>query len=71
MGGVGAQEGLTIQQIMGFGAVLDENNQKVEAASTALSQVLVRVYQDPAKYARVAGLDVKKFADLVKKEAKE
>lgn len=47
MGGVGAQAGLTIQQIMGFGAVLDSNAQKVEASSTALSQVIVRLYQDP------------------------
>ena len=66
MGGVGAQAGLTVQQIMGFAAVLDSNNQKLEASSTALSQVIVRIYQDPAKYARVAGMDVTKFANLVK-----
>lgn len=66
MGGVGAQAGMTVQQIMGFAAVLDSNNQKLEASSTALSQVIVRIYQDPAKYARVAGMDVQKFASLVK-----
>lgn len=66
MGGVGAQAGMTVQQIMGLAAVLDSNNQKLEASSTALSQVIVRIYQDPAKYARVAGMDVQKFADLVK-----
>lgn len=66
MGGVGAQAGMTVQQIMGFAAVLDTNNQKLEASSTALSQVIVRIYQDPAKYARVAGMDVEKFANLVK-----
>lgn len=66
MGGVGAQAGMTVQQIMGFAAVLDSNNQKLEASSTALSQVIVRIYQDPAKYARVAGMNVKKFSDLVR-----
>lgn len=66
MGGVGAQANMTVQQIMGFAAVLDSNNQKLEASSTALSQVIVRIYQDPAKYARVAGMDVQRFADLVK-----
>lgn len=66
MGGVGSQAGLTVQQIMGFAAVLDSNNQKLEASSTALSQVIVRIYQDPAKYARVAGMDVERFAKLVK-----
>lgn len=71
MGGVAAQAGMSIQQVMAFGAVLDTNNQKVEASATAVSQVLVRLYQDPAKYAKVAGLDVKKFSDLMKKDANE
>lgn len=66
LGGVGAQSGLTIPQIMAYGAVLDSNNQKVEAASTALQQVIVRLYQEPAKYAKAAGLDAKEFTDLVK-----
>lgn len=66
MGGVGSQANMTVQQIMGFAAVLDSNNQKLEASATALSQVIVRIYQDPAKYARVAGMDIDKFANLVK-----
>lgn len=66
VGGVGAQSGMTIQQIMAFAAVLDSNNQALEASSTALSQVITRIYQDPAKYARVAGLDVQHFTKLVK-----
>lgn len=66
VGGVGAQAGLTIPQISGFGAVLDSNNQKLEASSTALSQVITRVFQDPAKYAKVAGIEVGRFSKLVK-----
>ena len=68
MGGVGAQAKMTVQQIMGFAAVLDSNNQKLEASSTALSQVIVRIYQDPAKYARVAGIEVEKFSQMVKED---
>lgn len=66
MGGVGAQAGLTVPQIMAFGAVLDSNSQALEASSTAVSQVMVRLYQEPAKYAKVAGMDVKAFTNLVK-----
>ena len=66
MGGVGAQAKMTVSQIMAFGAVLDANGQQVEASSTALSQVIVRMMQEPAKYARVAGLDVKKFSEMLK-----
>ncbi|MEE0978964.1 MAG: phage tail tape measure protein, partial [Muribaculaceae bacterium] len=68
MGGVGAQAGLTIPQIMGFGAVLDSNAQALEASSTALSQIIVRLYQDPAKYAKVAGLDAQEFASLMRED---
>ena len=66
MGGVGSQARMTVQEIMGFAAVLDSNNQNLEASSTALSQVIVRIYQDPAKYARAAGIDVAKFSKMVK-----
>lgn len=66
VGGVGSQAGMTAQQIMAYAAVFDAANQKVEASSTALSQVIVRIFQDPANYAKAAGLDVKKFSDLVK-----
>lgn len=66
MGGVGAQAKMTIPQIMAFGAVLDSNGQAVEASSTALSQVIVRMMQEPAKYAKVAGLDVKQFTEMLK-----
>lgn len=69
LGGVGAQAGMTIQQIMGFGAVLDSNAQKVEASATALSQIIVRLYQEPAKYAKVAGLDVEKFSRMMREDA--
>lgn len=68
LGGVGSQAGLTIPQIMGFGAVLDSNAQKVEASATAVSQIIVRMMQEPAKYAKVAGLDVQKFSDMLKRD---
>lgn len=69
MGGVGAQADMTISQIMGLGAVLDSNALKVEASSTAISQILVRMMQDPAKYAKVAGLEVDAFAEKLKTDA--
>ncbi len=69
MGGVGAQAKMTIPQIMGFAAVLDSNAQQVEASSTAVSQVLVRMMADPAKYAKVAGIEVGKFTTLIKEDA--
>lgn len=71
MSGVGIQAGMTVPQIMALGAVLDSMGAQVEASSTAVSQVLVRMMQDPAKYARVAGLEVEKFSQLLKTDANE
>lgn len=68
LGGVGSQAGLTVQQIMAYAAVLDSNNAALEASATALSQVVVRIYQQPAKYAKVAGLNVAQFTKLVKSD---
>lgn len=69
MAGVGVQADMTIPQIMGFAAVLDASAQPVEASATALSQVIVRLYQEPAKYAEVAGLEVESFTKLLKEDA--
>lgn len=69
LAGVGAQAQLSLQNIIGFGAVLDSNAQALEASATAIGQVLTRMYQDPAKYAKVAGMDVKKFTDTLNKDA--
>lgn len=71
LSGVGNQAGFTISQIIGLGSVLDQNAQQVETSATALSGLIMKIYQEPAKFAKIAGLDVKKFTDLMKKDANE
>lgn len=71
MGGVGVQANLTVSQIIGLGAVLDSLGLEVEASSTAVSQVLVRMMQDPAKYAKAAGLEIESFSRLLREDANE
>lgn len=71
LGGVGSQAGMSVQQIMAFASVLDSNNQALEQSATAMSQLIVKLYQDPSNYAKVAGLEVKEFSELLKKDANE
>ncbi len=71
MAGVGAQAHLTIQQIMAYAAVLDAQGQNVEAASSALSQLIMKMYKDPAAMAKAAKMDVKSFSEVVKRDANE
>lgn len=69
MAGVGAQAKMTIPQIMAFAAVLDAQGQNVEASSTALSQLIMKMYKEPQKIAKVAGMDVKVFTETLKEDA--
>lgn len=71
LSGVGNKAGFTISQIIGLGSVLDQNAQQVETSATALNGLIMKLYQEPAKFAKIAGMDVKKFADLMKKDANE
>lgn len=66
LGGIAAQSKMTISQVMSFAAVLDTQNLAVEASSTAVGQLITSIYQEPAEIAKAAGLDVKKFSDMVK-----
>lgn len=67
--GFGKQLGLTQAQIMGFGAVMDENLLRDEMAATAFGNMLTKMQTDTKKFARIAGMDVKAFTDLLNKDA--
>lgn len=71
LAGVGKQAGLTQQQIMGFASVLDQNMQQDEAAATAMQNLIAKMFQDPAKFAALAGKSVKEFSSLLKNDANE
>lgn len=67
--GVGKQAGFTQAQIMGLASVLDQNMQQDETAATAVQNLLAKMFQDSAKFAKIAGLNVKEFANTLKKDA--
>lgn len=67
--GVGKQAGFTQAQIMGLASVLDQNMQQDETAATAVQNLLAKMYQDSAKFAQIAGLNVKEFAKTLKEDA--
>lgn len=67
--GVGKQAGFTQAQIMGLASVLDQNMQQDETAATAVQNLLAKMFQDSAKFAKIAGLNVKEFAKTLKTNA--
>lgn len=69
--GVGKQLNMTQADILSFAAVMDENLLQDEMSSTAFNQLLTNMASDTKKFAQLAGMDMKQFADLVKNDANE
>lgn len=61
--------GMTQAQVMALASVMDQAMINAEEGSTALSGLIKKLYRDPAAMARAAGLDVKRFTQLVRTDA--
>lgn len=57
--------------ILGYASVLDQNMQQQEMAATAFQTLMMKMYQEPAKFAKIAGQSVAEFSSLIKKDANE
>lgn len=71
MAGVGKQANMTIPEIMGFAAVLDSQGQALEMSATAVSQLIMKLFQDPAKIAKATGMDLQAFNKVLKEDTNE
>lgn len=57
--------------ILGYASVLDQNMQQQEMAATAFQTLMMKMYQEPAKFAKIAGQSVEEFSSLIKNDANE
>lgn len=57
--------------ILGYASVLDQNMQQQEMAATAFQTLMMTMFQEPAKFAKIAGQSVEDFTSLIKKDANE
>ena len=71
LAGVGAQAGMTVPQVMAFGAVLDSQGQKVEMSATALSKLIMNLFKNTDKIASATGMDLEKFNAALKSSTNE
>lgn len=71
MGGVGKQAKLAVTDIMGYASALDQNMLRSEMASTALQGLILKLYQEPAHYAKLAGIEVGAFTKMMEEDANE
>ena len=71
LSGTANQAKLTQAQVLGYASVLDQNMQQVEMSASAMQKLILKMMQKPAKFAEMAGLEVKKFSDLLKNDANQ
>lgn len=71
LSGVAKQAGMSQAQIMGLASALDQNMQEEATASTVFSQLITKMYQEPARFATLAGQDVASFTKLLKTDTNE
>ena len=71
LAGVGTQAGMTVPQVMAFGAVLDSQGQKVEMSATALSKLIMNLFKNTEKIASATGMDLEKFNAALKSSTNE
>lgn len=71
LAGAANQAQISQANILGFASVLDQNKQQVEMSATALQKLLMNMFTAPEKYAHLAGMSVKEFADALKNDANE
>lgn len=69
LAGIGAQTKISAANIIGFASGLDQSAMKVEMAATAFQTFLTKMYEDPAKFAEYANMEVEKFTNLLNNDA--
>lgn len=71
MSGVAAQANISIQSILGYASAFDQSGQAVEMSATAFSKFIMKLLEEPDKFAKLAGLEVKEFTQLLQDDTNE
>ena len=68
MAGVAPLAKVSIDQILGLGAALDQLGQTEEVSSTALSKLFVKLASEAETYSKYAGMKITDFKNLLEKD---
>lgn len=71
LGAVANSTNMSMDEMLAFGAVLDDQKVSVEKASTAIQGVITKMYADPATFAKKAGLNIEEFTAALKRSSTE
>ena len=71
LAGIAPAAGMSIQEVLGLAATLDELGQTSEVSGTAIVQVIGKMFKDTAAYANIAGMSIEDFTTLLNTDANE
>lgn len=71
IGGIAVQAGLATGQILGFASAFDQDMQKVEMSATAFQKLIQKVISKPAEFAKIVGMELGKFKQLIETDMNE
>ncbi|MGB0521434.1 MAG: phage tail tape measure protein [Flammeovirgaceae bacterium] len=69
LGGVAPNANISIQNVLGMAATLDQLGQTSETSATAMGQLLVALGQDIPGFAQIAGVSVAEFSQMLEQDA--
>lgn len=69
--GIAPSAGVSIENILGLGATLDELGQTSEVSGTVYSQFIAGMFKDTQTYAGIAKMSLSEFTDLLNSDANE
>ena len=69
--GIAPMTKVQVADVMGLAATLDKFGQTSEVSSTVFSQVMTQMYKKTGTFAKIAGMEVSTFSELLKKDANE
>jgi TP901 family phage tail tape measure protein len=69
--GIAKQAKIGADQNIGYAATFDEIGQSVEVSATAMNKVWMDIFDDPSTYAKIAGMSLKDFNNLLQTDSNE
>ena len=71
LGAIANNTNMSMDEMLAFGALLDDQKVSIEKSSTAIQAVITKMYADPVKFAETAGMKVKAFTEALKRSSTE
>lgn len=71
LAGIAPAAGISISNVMGLASTMDQLGQSAEVSGTTFVNLIPKMFQETAEFARIANIDVQEFSDLLNTDANE